>query len=151
MPDLRALAERDLGVTLKGDWSTPVGLIGPDGVRQSTTGQVLYDMVRFNPENGERVVVKNPVVTLRRSSLSPIPIAGESWIIEIPVDLAIMNDSFTRQFDDQSGNLDSYGGIDTVTATYDATAKYTLSPSRPPEGGASIGFIRLYLQALEQI
>lgn len=99
----------------------PVTLIGPDGVRQSNLlGQVLYDIVRLNPETGEEVVVETPVVTLRRSSLARIPQAGEKWLVEIPV-------------------------TPSTTAT---TEQYTLG--KPPEGGRSLGVIRLYLQKIEQ-
>ena len=53
MPNLRELAESDLGTTLEGDFALPVELIDPDGVKQSLVGQVLYDTVEFNPETGE--------------------------------------------------------------------------------------------------
>lgn len=128
--NLRAKVEKDLKLTLEGDWGLPVALLSPAGVRYNTTvdgralkGQVLYDIVRNNPETGDRVTVATPVVTLRRSSLARVPLAGESWVVEIPespVDGATMK-------------------------------QFVFSPVRPPEGGASIGFIRLYLQEVEQI
>jgi hypothetical protein len=129
--NLRDLAERDLSVSLEGDWGVPVALLSPQGVWQRTragsddeplTGQVLYDTVRLNPETGERVVIPAPIVVLRRSSLTQVPVAGETWLVEAPI-------------------------APTAGA---AVVQFVLSPTRPPEGGSSIGFIRLYLQAVEQ-
>jgi hypothetical protein len=121
--NFRERVERDLAVSLEGRWGLPVALTGPDGVRQAgLTGQVLYDIVRLNPETGEDVVVSTPVVTLRRSSLDRVPQAGENWIVEIP----------------------SEPRVDAPLV------QYALSTVRPPEGGKSIGFIRLYLQQVEQ-
>lgn len=128
MTSLRSLAERDLRVTLERDGDR-VNLIDPDGVRYETTvdgrplqGQVLYDVSRINPENAERMTVDMPVVTLRRSSLVRVPRAGETWIVEIPES----------------------------PVPGAAMVPFCLSPVRPPEGGASLGFIRLYLQTVEQ-
>lgn len=127
---LRALAEQDLGFTLEGvDWAADVRLIPPDGVPISTTldgkplrGQVLYNVVRQDPMSGERIVADTLVVTVRRSSLRLVPQAGENWIVEVPV----------------SPRVGAPVG------------QYALTPTRPPEGGAAIGFIRLYLQTVEQ-
>ena len=104
--------------------SLPVYLIDPTGTKNSTPyrGTVLGDLVRINPDTGERMVVSNPVVILRRSSLARVPLAGEKWIVEIP----------------ESPRAGA------------AMIQYALSPVRPPEGGQSIGFIRLYLQVVEQ-
>lgn len=121
--NLRELAEKDLGRTLEGEWSLPVNLVDPDGVRyDGLLGQVLFDIVRVNPETGEEVTVQTPAVILRRSSLARVPAAGENWIVEIP-------------------------NAPSVSAP---KIQHVLSHTRPPEGGASIGFIRLYLQAVEQ-
>lgn len=131
MANLRALIETDLKMTLEGDFSSRVNMIGPDGTRYESTvdgrdlvGQVLYNTVREGESFGTigKIVLDTPVVTLRRSSLTRIPAAGEKWIIEIP-ESPIANAPFVQ---------------------------YTFSPTRPPEGGAAIGFIRLYLQAVEQ-
>lgn len=120
--NLRERIERDLSFSLEGRWGLPVVLISPDGVRQPLTGQVLYDIVRIDPETGNDVIVETPVVTLRRSSLNRVPLAGENWIVEIPVS----------------------------PSTTAAMQQYIMSPTRPPEGGRSIGIIRLYLQVVEQ-
>lgn len=121
--NLRELAEKDLGRSLEGEWSLPVNLIDPDGARyDGLRGQVLFDIVRVNPETGEEVTVQTPVITLRRSTMARIPAPGENWIVEIPA----------------------------TPSEAAAKVQHVLSPTRPPEGGASIGFIRLYLQAVEQ-
>lgn len=129
--NLREQAESDLSFTLEGAFGLPVTLIAPDGAIQSKSanditadlvGQVLYDTVRVNPDTGEEMVVNNPVVVLRRSSLDRIPIPGEKWIVKIPVDpltTAILED-------------------------------FLIDETRPPEGGRSIGFIRLYLRRVQQ-
>lgn len=123
MGNLRVLAEKDLAITLEGaDWGFDVRLIPPDGVPFSVRGQVLFNTVRHDAMTGERVVYDTLVVTLRRSSMRLVPVAGENWIVECPV----------------SPLVDA------------AIGQYVFSPVRPPEGGAAIGFIRLYLQIVEQ-
>lgn len=122
--NLRNLAENDLKFTLEGDGGMSIDLMSPDGVWQrGLLGQVLYDTVRMNPDNAERFVVPEPIITVRRSSLVRIPAAGENWLCEIPVN----------------------------PITDAPVGQYVLSSTRPPEGGSSIGFIRIYLQAVEQV
>ncbi len=128
--NLRQRAEADLKTSLEKDWGLPVVLISPDGDTIDTsensgeplTGQILYDTVRVNPETGEPVIVNNPIVTLRRSSLSRVPAAGEKWVVKIPVD------------PDPDADI----------------ADFVISKARPPEGGRSIGFIKLFLQKAKQ-
>lgn len=129
--NLRERVESDLATSIEGRWGLPVSLVSPDGVRQDykkgsltqrLKGQIIYDIVRLNPDTGEEVVIRTPVVSLRRSSLERIPLAGENWIVEIP------------ETPSESADL----------------APYVLSFNRPPEGGQSVGFIRLYLQQVEQ-
>lgn len=129
MLNLRAQAENDLGVTLEGDWGVPVQLMDPDGnvivnnLSGSTLkGQVLFDTVRTNPDTGADMVTSDPIVVLRRSNLSRTPKAGETWHVKIPA-----------------------SSISTTP-----TEDYIISKDRPPEGGKSLGFIRLYLQRAEQ-
>jgi len=130
MTNLRQKIEQDLGSSLEGAWGLPVELIAPDGTRINTSqndgdtlvGQVLYDTIRVNPDTGEEMVVNNPVVTLRRSSLSQVPAPGEIWGVRIPI-----NPDPEADFED-----------------------FLLDKSRPPEGGRSIGFIRLYLRKAVQ-
>jgi hypothetical protein len=121
--NLRERVERDLSITLEGRWGLPVVLTSPDGVVQpGLTGQILYGLARLNPETGEDVVVDTPVVILRRSSLTRAPLAGETRLVQIPE----------------------------TPITTAPLVTYCISPVRPPEGGKSIGFIRLYLQQIEQ-
>ncbi len=128
--NLRKRVEADLETSLEKDWGLPVVLVSPDGEVIDTsensgdalTGQVLYDTVRVNPETGEPVIVNNPIVTLRRSSLSRVPAPGEKWVVKIPVD------------PDPDADL----------------TEFVISTARPPEGGRSIGFIKLFLQKAKQ-
>lgn len=128
--NLRERVESDLAITVEGRWGLPVFLTSPDGEKQinkkGTTvplkGQVLYDIMRLDLDTGEDKLVGCPVVTLRRTSLDRVPEPGENWLIEIP--------------DEPREDADM--------------VSYVLSPTRPPEGGRSIGFIRLYLQQVEQ-
>ena len=93
MVNLRRLAEQDLETTLEGEWGLPVILIDPEGnvISKKTgtlndlTGQILYDTVKHDLDTGLPVVVNHPVVTVRRSSLSRVPKAGEKWLVRIPV------------------------------------------------------------------
>lgn len=130
MTNLRERVERDLVTSIEKEWGLPVKLVSPDGVIIETSvhtgnalvGQVLYDTVRINPDTGEEMVVGNPVVVLRRSSLSRVPEPGEKWIVKIP----------------------------TSPSESAALEDFIIDPSRPPEGGRSIGFIRLYLRRAVQ-
>lgn len=122
LTNLRERAESDLEHTLEGSFALPVILISPDGLELSVTGQVLYDTVKDNPETGAQIVVNHPAVTLRRSSLSQVPLPGERWFVKIPTSPS------------ETGTL-----ID-----------FVIDSDRPPEGGTSIGFIRLYLRKAEQ-
>ncbi len=123
MPNLRELIETDLGTTLEGDFSLPVELIDPDGASQSLVGQVLYDTTTLNPETGEPVTVNDPIVSLRRTSLTRIPEDGERWIVRIP----------------------------TVPSTTAPLEDFMISGDHPLTGGGSIGYIRLHLQRVSQI
>lgn len=128
--NLRERAESDLSQSLEGDFGLPVELIDPDGeiinTRQSDDstlkGQVLYNSKDVDIDTGLPIVINRPVVTLRRSSLSRIPVAGEKWIVRIP-----KNPSET-----------------------DTLIDFALDESRPPETGQSIGFIKLYLRTTQQ-
>lgn len=122
MTNIRELAESNLSITLEGDYSLPVELVSPGGKTQSVTGQVLYDSVEEAPETGEPVIVNEPVVTLRLSSLSPIPKPGEQWVVRIP----------------------------STPSTTAALESYSLDSDRSPENNKSLGIIRLYLHKIEQ-
>ena len=121
--NLRALAESHLAISLEGAWAIEVDLVGPDGEKQSgLKAQVLYDRTIENPATGQEVVVNEPVVVLRYSSLSPAPQSGEKWSIKMPVS-------------PEAGA---------------PKADFLLDKGRAVEGGRSIGFIRLYPKKAKQ-
>lgn len=131
MENLRATAEKDLYESLESEWKMPVELTSPNGIRQIYSannptellgGQVLYSSRRENPETGEVIVVNQPVVTLRVSSLVRIPKAGEKWYIKIPT-------GYEPNAVKQS---------------------FVFTPDRSPENGTDMGFIKLYLQRISQ-
>jgi hypothetical protein len=127
---LRERVRRDCKILNNRDWGMPVILISPDGVtydKDHVTGlqlkaaQILYDYTRVNPNTGEDILVNEPVVVIHRDSLARIPLPGENWIVKIP-----------------------------LNANSTTLTDYILTASRSPEGGQSIGFIRLYPQLAEQ-
>lgn len=128
--NIRARSEQLLARSLEGSFGLPVILVGPDGRTYDTRvsdgrqlkGQILFDYVDADSGTGMTFVVHAPVVTLRRSSLERVPAPGEKWLVRIPM------------------SNDPYAEIVT----------HALSPDRAPEGGDSVGLIRLYLQAVEQ-
>lgn len=128
--NLRHLAERNLSVTLEGAWALDVRLIGPDGTVHTESlnggnlrGQVLYESAELDPETGQAVVVGEPTVTLRRTSLPVVPQAGQNWIFQIPQDPT------------QNAPL----------------VDYALDPTRPPSGGRSLGIIKFPLRRVLQL
>ena len=120
--NIRELAESDLSATLEGEFGLPVILTDPAGVQQTVEGQILYDTVTLDPETGNPVIDDNPIVTLRRASLNPIPQDGEKWFIEIPV----------------------------TPSRSAATESFVFTPDKSINTGGSIGYIKLYLQKIEQ-
>ena len=132
MTGLRALAEADLAATLEGEFGEgmPIVLVAPDGTRQETSandplgladlvGQVLFDTVAQDAD-GNQIIDHKPVVTLRRSSLSRVPVPSETWAVEIP------------------------------TSPRAGATRETYILERPSQHGASLGLIRLYLRRAEQ-
>lgn len=128
MTPLRATIESDLRDTLQGEFASvdalgagAVTLVDPDGVVYSALkGQVLYDYRRLDPSTGEVVVTHEPVVTLRRSSLTRIPLDGERWEVRMPVS----------------------------PVTGAPAVSFLLGAGRAPEGGQTLGFVRLYPKAV---
>ena len=121
--NLRAVVEADLAHSLEGEWGMSVTLIDPDGeIYEGLKGQVLNFTQQENPETGEVVVVNKPVITLRISSLTRVPLPGEKWIITYPVN--------------------PVPGAATKNGLFSAT--------RAPEDGSDIGFMRMYPQETEQ-
>jgi len=129
--NLRQLAITDLKTQNITDWSLPIELTDPDGIRYNTdaeTGeqlkaiQILYDYRKFDLESGGEITVNEPVVSVTLTSLSRVPVAGERWHIRIPLD----------------------------PFNPDTLSDFVLTEDRAPEGGASLGFIRLYPQKAVQ-
>ena len=113
------------------NWALPIILQDPDGNTYDTdneTGeelkaiQILYDSTSQNPDTGDIIIVHEPVITIARSSLSRIPIPGETWHIKFPLD----------------------------PTDEDTLSNYTFIPDRSSEGGNSLGFIRIYPLKLVQ-
>lgn len=130
MENLRLTVERDLHETLEGEWKIPVELTSPDGVTQIYSlnnptellgGQVLYFTKSENPVTGEMMIVNQPVVTLRKSSLVRVPQDGEKWFLKMPID-PIEN------------------------ADYES---FVFTETRSHEDGTDIGFIRIYPQRID--
>jgi len=130
MINLREQIELDLAESIEGEWKMPVELTSPDGVQQILNkndptellgGQVLYFTSRENPVTGETMIVNNPVITLRISSLDRVPQPGEKWYIKIPIS--------------------PVSGAPKV--------RFLFSADRTTESGTDIGFIRIYPQKIE--
>lgn len=91
MINLPAISESTLAISLEGVWALPVVLTGPDGVQQTARGQVLRENANVAEDSrgiaqGSRqsIVTSTATVTLRRSSLNPVPQSGEHWTCAIP-------------------------------------------------------------------
>lgn len=132
MGNLREKIENDVAITLEGKFGLPVELTAPDGATQIYSahdpedenllmGQVLYDGEIQNPETGESVIIEEPVVSLRLTSLDRIPKAGEVWGVAIPNE-----------------------------PRADADKDYYVTTDLPFLGGRSIGFIKLFLTKPKQ-
>ena len=102
------------------DWGVPVVMFAPDGERHEAVGQVFSDSLRFNPDTGQEIVVFNPTVVFRRSVMTRIPLPGETWLLRLAVD--------------PGGEIEDY----------------VIDPTRPPEAGRTIGYIKFYLRRAEQ-
>lgn len=132
MGEQRAIIESDLLETLEGDFGLPVEILDPaTGIWQTKSandntkdleGQILYDSIIQDPNTGLDIVVHKPVVTLRRSSLTTVPDAtpDDNWAVRIPLKPSA------------------------------SAPKVTFRIGRVTEGGDSIGFVRLYLERIEQ-
>lgn len=136
MSNLREQMEADLEVVLEdyqNGFALPVILVAPNGVRQEfsandpntprtipLTGRVVYSRFDIDSATGVPCRIDNPIVTLRRSSLDRIPLAGELWSVQIPKEPRI------------DADLETY-----VTEL-------------PPRDGRSFGWIQLPLTLLEQ-
>lgn len=121
--NLRAQAEADLSTSLEDPalFGQAIDLISPDGELQTVYGQVLYDST-VTDEMGIQTIVHKPVVTVRRSSLTrvPLPTDRPRWGCRIPETPRVGSD------------------------------KVTFIVENPHEGGGSIGFMRFYLTRATQ-
>lgn len=122
MMNLRKLVEADLETTLEGDFALPIILVAPDGSETTYQGRIDYESTEFDVETGAMLVESIPVVTLRRSSLTQIPSAGENWGVRIP-----------------------------VIPDPDADTTLFLWDGVEPEVGKSIGYLRLKLTRAEVV
>lgn len=134
MPNLRVLAKKDNRDLNLADWSLPVKLVGPDGTVYDTDAksgealqaiQILYDYREFNPSTGVDMLINEPIVVMNRTSLSVIPESGENWYFRFPID-------------------------PDPTIPEAQWGQFVLSPTRAPEGGRSVGFIRFYVRKAVQ-
>ena len=119
------MIERDLAVTLEGDYGVAVTLVDSDGTVYATNtlgkpimGRLVYDHAEVNAANGETVIVHSPCLTLRTSTLPRVPAFNERWMIKVP-----------KSVTDPTASL------------------FFLDADRPPVDSASIGFKKYYLVA----
>ena len=83
--EVLAMIESDLAETVESDFGTPVSLIDPQGniINTSVYGGPLYG--RYTDDyiqqggNGEQIIVPDPMLLLRISSLSRVPERSENW------------------------------------------------------------------------
>jgi hypothetical protein len=127
--NLRAEIEKDLLESIEREWKMPVELTTPDGQTQRFSvnnptellgGQILYFTRGENPATGEPIIVDQPVVVLRLSSLIQVPQPGERWFIKMP----------------------------TSPRAGAPWRSFVFTPDRSPENGHDIGFIRIYPQQI---
>jgi hypothetical protein len=125
MENLREAIEHDLYDALEREWKMPVEITSPSGETQRYSlnnpsellgGQVFYFSRRENPETGEPIVINQPVVSLRISSLIRVPKAGEKWFIRMPIS----------------------------PARNAPKVDFCFTSDRAPEHGTDIGFMRIY-------
>lgn len=88
------IATNGLKTSIEGNYGLPVILIPPDGVPIKTDtdgntlkGQVIYDREELS-EEGDLVSIKEIRITLRKSALSRVPVDGEKWGIQFPLNPA---------------------------------------------------------------
>ncbi len=130
MENLRAQIEADLHDSIEGEFGIAIEITSPDGVTQIYSknnpdellkAQVLYFSKSTDPETGEAVIVNQPVVSIRISSLNRVPGSEEKWFIKMPTS------------PEESAEKENF----------------VFTPTRAPEHGTDIGFIRFYPQRVE--
>jgi len=121
MISVSALAEKDLGDTLEGEFGMSVTLINPSGVKfEKLKGFVRRSYADTREKSGDRVIVNAPVVKLRITSLPEVPKTGEKWLVGIPESPL------------------SGAGIEL----------YDLDPKKPVETNAGTGTVKLFLSKM---
>lgn len=123
------IAGPGLKLSLEGNFGIHFELIAPDGteiinneVGETLKGQIIYDSEEFDPDTGGIKIVKQTEITVRRTVLTRVPLAGEKWGIRYPLDP---------------------GAQATLTTQ-------VLNTDKAPEGGQSVGFITLFPKQAEQ-
>lgn len=123
------IATKGLKTMIEGNYGLPVVLISPTGSTISTDengntlkGQVLYDHDSLDPETGDLMSTQELRVTLRKTALSRVPIAGETWKVSIPLD----------------------------PSEPDAMTTYIMNEDESPVDGQSAGFITLKPKNVDQ-
>ena len=123
------IATAGLKRSIEGNFGLPVVLIDPDGGTIDTNevgdilkGQVLYDRLGIDPETGDEIIIDEISISLRKSALSRVPVAGERWDIKFPLD----------------------------PSQPDIMTAHILTEDRAPVDGGSIAFIKVFPQSVEQ-
>lgn len=79
------MMETDLGITIEADFASRCSMVDPDGnvITTSVHGGALS--ARFTDDyvstgqSGEAIIVKDPMIIMRISSLARVPKGGEAW------------------------------------------------------------------------
>lgn len=123
------LAGAGLKKMIEGNFGLPVELTAPDGTEikvnedgDTLTGEILYDRDAIDPESGDLKTVQEIMVTLRKTALSRIPSAGETWKVAIPLDPS----------------------LPAILTTH------LMNSDKAPIDGGTIGFVKLFLKDVEQ-
>lgn len=123
------IATKGLKRMIEGNYGLPVELIPPTGVDitenedgETLKSQVLYDREGVDMETGGMIVIGGTTVTLRKSALSRVPVAGEIWGIRIPIN----------------------------PADPDTLSVFLINTDEAPTDGQSAGFIILKLKEAEE-
>ena len=94
MENLRAEIEKDLSFSIENDWGSVVELTTPEGQTQKFSmneplkklkAAIRYFTSKEDPVTGGTIIVNQPVVTFRISSLIRIPDDSDKWFIKMPI------------------------------------------------------------------
>jgi hypothetical protein len=132
--ELLAMIESDLADTLAShsEFASAVTLIDPNGLIYAGWGRVTHDYV-VQGEMGERIVVNEPCVIIRKSDWARIPMASENWKIASPT--LPTNKSFMLN----SVRAPEYANtIGFVRLFPQVVSQSVLPPGPSPVGGAAL-------------